>query len=237
MVAETDYLQFIESFNHIHKYLQKYTNSDDNVSFSDLLYRSKKHPVLSLYLADLHVFRKLRNIMVHQTDDFNQIIAMPSNEAIERIQFIEQQLVDPVNLTVFKRDVICFEADGNLKDALKISAEKEFLKFPIYEKKQFLGLVTSRGIAKWLQRTAQQDKINFTEKMKDLLAYENEGRYHFISMDTTVYEAWYLFRTKGANIEALLVTQSGKENEQIIAIITYDDLIKYLYNNDLYVFH
>ena len=66
MVEQEGYLEFIESFNHIHKYLKKYTDSDDNVSFSDLLYKAKAHPMIHLYLDELHLFRKLRNIIVHQ---------------------------------------------------------------------------------------------------------------------------------------------------------------------------
>ena len=92
MVEQEGYLVFIESFNHIHKYLKKYTDSDDNVSFSDLLYKAKAHPMIHLYLDELHLFRKLRNIIVHQTDDFERLVATPSDEVVERIKFIEQQL-------------------------------------------------------------------------------------------------------------------------------------------------
>ena len=149
MTEQAGYLEFIESFNHIHKYLKKYTNSDDNVSFSDLLYKAKKHPMIHLYLDELHLFRKLRNIIVHQTDDFEQLIAYPSDEVVERMKFIEQQLVDPSTVIVFKTEVIKFNATDAIADVLKVSGEKEILKLPIYENDKFVGLVTSRGIAKW----------------------------------------------------------------------------------------
>ena len=118
MVEQEGYLEFIESFNHIHKYLKKYTDSDDNVSFSDLLYKAKAHPMIHLYLDELHLFRKLRNIIVHQTDDFEQLIATPSDEVVERIKFIEQQLVDPSTVGVFKAEVIKFNATDSIEDVL-----------------------------------------------------------------------------------------------------------------------
>ena len=121
MVEQEGYLEFIESFNHIHKYLKKYTDSDDNVSFSDLLYKAKAHPMIHLYLDELHLFRKLRNIIVHQTDDFEQLIATPSDEVVERIKFIEQQLVDPSTVGVFKAEVIKFNATDSIEDVLKLS--------------------------------------------------------------------------------------------------------------------
>ena len=54
-LKQEGYLEFIESFNHIHKYLKKYTDSDDNVSFSDLLYKAKAHPMIHLYLDELQI--------------------------------------------------------------------------------------------------------------------------------------------------------------------------------------
>jgi len=237
MADQANYLQFIEAFNKIHKYLHKYTNSDDNVSFSDLLYRSKKHPMLALYLDELHVFRKLRNIIVHQTDDFEKIIAMPSEETVARIQFIESQLLDPTKVGVFQGEVSKFQMGDSIKKALTASSDKGFLKFPIYEGGQFAGLVTSRGIAKWLQKEAHQDVITMDEKMKELLPYEKEGKYQFINRDTTIYEAWDLFKNSTSVIAALLVTEQGKASETIEAIITHQDLVHYLYTHNLYVFH
>lgn len=237
MAEQANYLQFIESFNKIHKYLLKYTNSDDNVSFSDLLYRSKKHPMLNLYLDDLHVFRKLRNIIVHQTDDFERIIAMPSVETVKRIQQIESQLIDPTTVKVFKGEVTHFQGSDSIKKALGISSDKGFLKFPVYEGEKFSGLVTSRGIAKWLQKEARSQTITMDESMRDLLPYEKEGKFQFVKMETTIYEAWDLFKSSTSIMAALLVTANGNESEKIEAIITHEGLIQYLYSHHLYVFH
>jgi len=237
MAEQANYLQFIEAFNKIHKYLMKYTASDDNVSFSDLLYRSKKHPMLGLYLDELHVYRKLRNIIVHQTDDFEKIIAMPSEETVNRIKFIESQLIDPLKVDVFKGDVQNFQADESIKKALAVSSEKGFLKFPVYEGEKFTGLITSKGIAKWLQKEASSGEVTMDESMKDLLPYEKSGKYQFISLDTSVYEAWDMFKHSTDLIVALLVTKTGKDTEKIEGIITLNDLIQYLYTHNLYVFH
>ncbi|MCL1949000.1 MAG: hypothetical protein FWF59_04635 [Turicibacter sp.] len=237
MADQANYLEFIEAFNKIHKYLLKFTDSDDNVSFSDLLYRSKKHPMLSLYLDDLHVFRKLRNIIVHQTDDFDKIIAMPSEETVKRIRFIESQLIDPLKVDVFKGEVHHFQLQDGIQDVLSKSSDKGILKFPVYDGQKFVGLITSRAVAKWLQKEAKSGKITIDEKMQELLPYEKEDKYQFIGLNTTIYEAWELFKSETIAIAALLVTASGAPSEKIEAIITHEDLIQYLYTHNLYVFH
>lgn len=237
MTEQAGYLEFIESFNHIHKYLKKYTDSDDNVSFSDLLYKAKGHPMIHLYLDDLHLFRKLRNIIVHQTDDFEQLIAYPSDEVVERIKFIEQQLVDPSTVSVFKAEVVKFNATDSITEVLKLSGEKEILKLPIYENDKFVGLVTSRAIAKWLQKHIENNTIELSGSVKDLLDYEKKSQYEFVAQSMTVYDAWHLFQSSPKKLDALLLTESGRQEDRIEAVITYDDVLKYIYTHDQYVFN
>lgn len=237
MAQQAGYLEFIESFNHIHKYLKKYTNSDDNVSFSDLLYKAKSHPMIERYMDELHLFRKLRNIIVHQTDDFESVIATPSDETVERMKFIEQQLVDPADLTVFKSEVVEFLMTDTLHTVLKASAEKEFSKFPIYEGNEFMGLVTSRAVTKWLQKHIENNNIELDGTMKDILDYEKKSQYEFVKESMTVYDAWQLFQKSPKKLDALLLTSTGDKSGEIEAVITYDDLLKYIYTNDQYVFN
>ena len=193
--------------------------------------------MIHLYLDELHLFRKLRNIIVHQTDDFEKLIATPSDEVVERIKFIEQQLVDPSTVGVFKAEVIKFNATDSIEDVLKLSGEKEILKLPIYENNKFIGLVTSRAIAKWLQKHFQNNTIELSGTVKDLLDFEKKSQYEFIASSMTVYEAWHLFQASPKKLDALLLTESGRQEDVIEAVITYDDLLKYIYTHDQYVFN
>ena len=193
--------------------------------------------MIHLYLDELHLFRKLRNIIVHQTDDFEKLIATPSDEVVERIKFIEQQLVDPSTVGVFKAEVIKFNATDSIEDVLKLSGEKEILKLPIYENNKFIGLVTSRAIAKWLQKHIQNNTIELSGTVKDLLDFEKKSQYEFIASSMTVYEAWHLFQASPKKLDALLLTESGRQEDVIEAVITYDDLLKYIYTHDQYVFN
>ena len=38
-------------------------------------------------------------------------------------------------------------------------------------------------------------------------------------------------------LDALLLTSTGDKSGEIEAVITYDDLLKYIYTNDQYVFN
>ncbi len=231
------YLDFIESFNHIEKYLKKYTKSQDNDSFNDILFKSSHHPMVKLYFEDLHLFRKLRNIIIHHTEDFEELIAIPSDEVIARIQFVEKEIMDPTDVAIFSKDVTVFQAHDSLEVVLKISGEKGITKFPIYEGDKFLGLATSRAVVKWLQHNVKEGRIELTCELKDLLSCEKEYRYKLIPTDLSIYDAWYIFRDNKEKVDALVMTKSGSATDKIEAVITYNDLLQFMYHEKQYVFN
>ena len=145
--------------------------------------------------------------------------------------------MDPSTVGVFKAEVIKFNATDSIEDVLKLSGEKEILKLPIYENNKFIGLVTSRAIAKWLQKHIQNNTIELSGTVKDLLDFEKKSQYEFIASSMTVYEAWHLFQASPKKLDALLLTESGRQEDVIEAVITYDDLLKYIYTHDQYVFN
>ena len=73
--------------------------------------------------------------------------------------------------------------------------------------------------------------------MKDLLEYEKKSQYEFIAQSMTVYGAWNLFQSSPNKLDALLLTESGRPDDRIEAVITYDDVLKYIYTHDQYVFN
>ena len=74
-------------------------------------------------------------------------------------------------------------------------------------------------------------------KVGDLLEYEKKSQYQFVASSMTVYQAWHLFQSSPTKLDALLLTESGRQEDRVEAIITYDDLLKYIYTHDQYVFN
>ena len=100
-----------------------------------------------------------------------------------------------------------------------------------------MGLVTSRAVTKWLQKHIENNNIELDGTMKDILDYEKKSQYEFVKESMTVYDAWQLFQKSPKKLDALLLTSTGDKSGEIEAVITYDDLLKYIYTNDQYVFN
>ena len=87
------------------------------------------------------------------------------------------------------------------------------------------------------QKNKQNNNIELSGTVGELLDFEKKSQYEFIPTSMTIYEAWRLYQTSPKKLDALLLTENGTVEEEIKAVITYDDLLRYIYTHDQYVFN
>lgn len=232
-MANKNSTRFLVAFNKIEKLLKEINGSKDYVTFfKSIDLAAKKHSTVRKYEDDLREFADLRNAIVHHRTSTEYAIAEPHTEIVELIEQIETMLSQPVTVGVmFARQVHTFQAEDTLTKVLNIVRAKVFMQWPIYDGDEFLGLITSGGIARWLIHTREEENISREiTTMRDILQYEKDGKNHrFIASATSVYEAEEIFKESvmsGGGLEALLITRNGSKKEQLTGIITPIDLIK-----------
>ena len=94
--------------------------------------------------------------------------------------------------------------------------DKKYNQFPVYDGTEFKGLITPVGITTWLASTV--DSESFSRKktsLGEILAHESSRENHqFIAQHASVYEALEIFKvaiTRGRRLEALLITEDGRQ--------------------------
>lgn len=225
--------RFLIAFNKIEKILKDISDSKDYLPFFKALDRAKRnHATVRRYEDDLREFADLRNAIVHHRTSTEYAIAEPHVEIVELIERIEHLLSQPVTVgTVFAGTVYTFEETDTLSKVLKVVRDKDIMQLPIYNNDEFAGLITARGIAKWLAETIENVDISREmATMADILNYEkNVNNHRFIASDTPVDEAMEIFKRsvlEGGRLEALLITRRGKKEELVTGIITPIDLMR-----------
>lgn len=107
---------------------------------------------------------------------------------------------------------------------------KGFSQFPIYDEKQFVGLLTEGGVAKWMSKNLIGDSLSVEGiKAKDILACEKNHNVAFLSRDSTIYDLEEVFEgafERNEKLEAILITQTGSKEQKPIGIVTSWDLIQ-----------
>ncbi|NLY79247.1 MAG: CBS domain-containing protein [Lysinibacillus sp.] len=225
--------RFLLAFNRITQTLRRIVKAKEYMPFYRLVdLAKKKSPLVKKYEDELRSFADLRNAIVHHRTSQEFVIAEPHTKIVERIEYIDELLARPRLVgQVFRKKVVSFQTTDSLKNVLNIIQERKYTQFPIYDGRDFRGLITTTGITNWLaEATNTQMPLYEMPKLDDILSYEkNRGNYKFISRYMTIYHAKELFKQgveRGKRYEALLITENGRPHQRLIGIITPLDLMK-----------
>lgn len=226
--------RFISAYNRIDQKINFKDKEGRKDSFYQALIKAKdKNPVIRNNLSLLSKYGDLRNAIVHEKTRANYTIADPHIETVEKIENIAEQITAPKKvIPTFKKNVQSFQTNDTLVEMLNAVDKENYTQFPVYDKNNFEGLITENGLARWLAKTADKDLFSLRETtLKEVLSNEEETyNYKFVNRNTNVYEIEDLFKDTLHNkrfLDALLITENGRETEKLLGIITTWDVIEY----------
>lgn len=222
--------RFYIEFNKLHDALKEKTGKDDD--FFSLLKLLEKDIVVGRYKDQLHIIRKLRNLLVHETRTAEYDIATPSEEVIEYIIFVRKQIIQPSSVgDHFSRKVFCFNINDSLERLLYFLDKKQLYQFPVFDENGLAGVISHNGITNWLAHNFSNPYLDFKQvKIRDIVADEN-SYYHYevIRSETTLFDVEQMFSSNlavGRSQYVILIsdTKEIKEYEDIKGIVTPWDL-------------
>lgn len=227
--------RFLRAYNRIDDYLRGLLDVDrSRYGFASVVDQaSKRYSVIRRYADDLKEFGALRNAIVHDRDFPVRIIADPRPEVVEAIERLADTIMDPPRVyPLFRREVRRLAWDDSIARPLRWIREYHYTQFPVFRYGRFAGLLTSRCVAQWLADSVHNGGVEFDGvTVGDVLRHdEYKGRrVAFVARDATWYDAVELFSPakgkRSASLEAILITESGREDEELLGIITPRDLL------------
>lgn len=222
--------EFISEFNKLHDALKDKTKEDDD--FFSLLKMLEKDPIIKRYKDELHIIRKLRNLLIHEKKTIDYYIAMPSEQVVEQMKFIRQQVIQPVTAGEhFSRKVFCFDVDDSMERLLYFVDRKHLYQFPIFDENGLAGIMSHNGITNWLAHNFSNHQIDLAPvKIRDIVADEDSYfHYEVITSNTSLFDVEAMFSSNlfvGRNQYVILI--SDEENimewKDLKGIITPWDL-------------
>ena len=222
--------QYITEFIQLHDVLQeKVGNTGD---FYTLLKELENDPVIRRYKDELHVIRKLRNILVHEKKTIDYDIAVPSEKVIQQLKFIRKQIIQPATAgQYFSRRVFSFNADDSFKRLLYFVDKNHLYQFPIFDEEGLTGIISHNGITNWLAHNHSKGQVDLRDVLIEDIVKDEETYldYQVIATDTTLFDVEELFSKnllEGRNQYVVLLSDKPKikEWEDIEGIITPWDL-------------
>ena len=222
--------RFLTEFNKLHDALRDKSGKNDD--FFSLLKLMEKDVVIRRFKDDLHIIRKLRNLLVHEKKSVAYDLAVPSEEVIEQLIFVREQLIQPVTAgDHFSRKVFCFNIGDSLERLLYFLDQKSLYQFPIFDQEGLTGVISHNGITNWLAHNYTKQPLDFSKvEIRDIVADE-ESYFHYevIHPNTSLFDVEAMFSSNllVGRSQYLILISDKEEIEQwedLQGIITPWDL-------------
>lgn len=217
--------RFLNAFAGIEKQLRE-INRTSNATFKQLVLEgSKKNTVVKNHKENLLEYAELRNAIVHQRGNYNEIIAQPADSAVEEMELVLKKLkVEPTALMFASSPVEYADGSHSLIQVCEMMEKLDTSKFPVYEEGKCLGLVTYKTIA---IHGVLHNHPSIT--VKEALGEDKMQGIAFIGKNESLVNIVKLMMRnlqKGEQVYALIVTEHGKPHQKPLGIITLADMPK-----------
>jgi len=228
--------KFLEYYNKIDLYLKREGNYDVFQSYSHKV-KNSSSTVVRRYKDELLTFGELRNAIIHHPPINGAPIAEPHTEIVKRIKIISDYILNPIKvIPTFQLQVFTAHLNEYLNPILYKMGNLSFSQAPIIDNEgKLIEIITTNTISRWLSSNLEENGTLLVEniKVKDLISHiEYKNNYRFLNRDASIYDAYQLFVDSFKNnkcyLDAVFLTNSGKEHEKLLGLITINDIANHL---------
>jgi predicted transcriptional regulator len=230
-VPKSNAQRYLDVFIEIEKALEVMVNSKSHRPFYQLVdLAAKENPFVKDIAVELKEYADLRNALVHERID-NEIIAEPHLKVVQRLEAINSLLRRPPKVEdAFLGLVVTCQSTDLLGTVIHKMYQHSFSKIPVYDGGRFMGLLTAEGITHWLAVQMANGSVPVNERVKEVIRYVKQNKnYAFVARGCSVFEVLEMFERyshKGLRLQAVLITEDGREDRKPLGIITAFDLPK-----------
>lgn len=229
--------RFEVAFNQVHDAMKDIVKINDDRFVVLVKVGAKKYQVIETFKKDLEQYAKLRNAIVHEKMEVGYYIAEPNAKVVEHIEKIANVFNRPnYALSIATKKVLYFDYNDSILKVTEAIRQYNYSKFPIYKSKEFIGLLTSGSIVKWMAQNMVSNSVNLADThIFDIMKYEKDHPIEFVAKSTNIFDVETIFGKSHKvkkKLEAVIITENGKKDEVPLGIITPWDLIEIDYGVD-----
>jgi predicted transcriptional regulator len=235
---QTDLSERFEiAYNKIDQVIKKWVNYPDK-RFTVLLREgAKHHQIIKNYSGELEQYGRLRNAIVHEKRELGSYIAEPHANVVNRIEKIANIFTQPnYALSIATKNLIKFDYNDNIVLVINAIQEYSYSQYPVYNNSNYVGLLTAKDIVKWMANYAVKSIVDLREfKIMDIFVNYQTLPVEFAEKSIDIFEVEKIFEHAHKNksdLEAVIITENGNEDEKPLGIITPWDLIEIDYTAD-----
>ena len=221
--------RFITAYNRLDKCIRDIYNFKPALSFSDVIRKSASvNAVIKKYEDDLIDYGRLRNSIVHRSDD--RVIAEPHDDVVEQLEAIVRKVTTPplAMNSVVNRSVFLAQGEVKLGDCLKELYQTGFSNVPVYLKGTLVGVLNRKmvidAIGECLSRGGNVGDLLNKRIVDSVAVLDSSNHYEVVSEKITIDNVLYMFQ-QNRKLTTIIITPSGAYTELPVGIIVTADII------------
>lgn len=223
---------YISLYNQIDELVRKMAKVDIPHSFISAVNEvAEYNPLIRQNKRLLHSLGELRNVLVHREGNINNIIAIPSDEAIQSLKNILLKIKKPTQLYKLfgNKSVIKISSKKSLLDCLSIMKNNDYSQLPVYENERFISLLTGNVISRWFSAhvTESGEIIESLENInvESVLKHKEEiDTVKFLNRFINVYDFLDIHKRSPSPSGVYIATENGHDSEKPVFMVTYFDI-------------
>ncbi|AIT61192.1 CBS domain-containing protein [Corynebacterium doosanense] len=226
--------EFLAAFNAIEQELRDRLRAKDSDGMSWLSRKAGERRLLTPGDAgDLQEYSQLRNAISHgeYTDDLRPI-ADPLPETVAHLQLIRNRLLDPPTAlgVLGNQEVRTVSPGEDIREVLHIIAGTDISQLPVYEGRQYVGLLTTNVIARWVAADLGDNSQLDARTVREVLEFAESSDFAvFLPRTATARETidalTHPDTQKRLPVVAIL-TEHGKDSQAPIRVVGNSDLME-----------
>ena len=221
--------RFIKAYNRLDQGLRDIYSIKRSLTYSDMIRRvATVNTVVSKFEEDLIDYGRLRNAIVHKSDD--EIIAEPNTAVVEKLEKIARLINTPPKVMecLKPRSVYSVDGDTSLKDVILEIGKNGYSIVPVYISKTLVGVINRKMIvdtfAKIVMQKKDLDEAIAEPVSKCIDIFNETNHYEVAPANITVENIIYMF-SQNRKLSSVILTENGNYNEPPKAVVVNADII------------
>jgi len=231
--------KFKSDFNELDRFFTQEVNGQEGHFKDNMLEFLRLNPRYSHLKNDIDYINDVRKIIVHK-EDMEGVPVVPTDALCKKLEDILNKIKNPPkweSIAIKKEKIYSCSEDNLILDVIKVMAENTYTHVPVVKDGIFQWLLSESIYVQWLSEVIEKEGICTTEstisQLKKYVKKTNDD-YLFLSRDADIYLIREKFEKaiqerKGEvskRLGVIFITNSGKETEKILGLITAWDLGK-----------
>lgn len=232
--------EFIALYNELDRHMRKYLKTNDEESHTSLIKRTaEKNRIFGRYKDELISFARLRNAIVHNPYKRDaEPIAEPHDFVLKEYARIKENVINPplaLNTIAIKAgSIYTTTLDSIALDVMKKMSEEIYTHVPVIENSKLVGVFSEDTVFSYVVKNEDiiiEKDVKIKEFADFIPIHEHRSEiFRFVPKNTPVILVEDEFQkvfSEGKRLAVIFITETGKETEKILGMITAWDLIAY----------